>query len=144
MKCSFTELTEQDFNIYKSWFKDEELNRQLGPMEKETWETWQGYQQEGEPSIELGIHVDSALVGVVQIGLPEKEYPQYYILAIAVDPGQKRKGLGSQLLQQLLRLESLQQSKTWMAHVDIENKGCLLYTSPSPRDQRGSRMPSSA
>ena len=25
-----------------------------------------------------------------------------------------------------------------------ENIGCLLYTSPSPRDQRGSRMPSSA
>ena len=25
-----------------------------------------------------------------------------------------------------------------------ENGGCLLYTSPSPRDQRGSRMPSSA
>ena len=26
----------------------------------------------------------------------------------------------------------------------IEKKVCLLYTSPSPRDQRGSRMPSSA
>ena len=26
----------------------------------------------------------------------------------------------------------------------IMGKGCLLYTSPSPRDQRGSRMPSSA
>ena len=25
-----------------------------------------------------------------------------------------------------------------------EGSGCLLYTSPSPRDQRGSRMPSSA
>ena len=25
-----------------------------------------------------------------------------------------------------------------------KEKGCLLYTSPSPRDQRGSRMPSSA
>ena len=25
-----------------------------------------------------------------------------------------------------------------------ESKSCLLYTSPSPRDQRGSRMPSSA
>ena len=24
------------------------------------------------------------------------------------------------------------------------SSGCLLYTSPSPRDQRGSRMPSSA
>ena len=26
----------------------------------------------------------------------------------------------------------------------IEAGNCLLYTSPSPRDQRGSRMPSSA
>ena len=29
--------------------------------------------------------------------------------------------------------------------VDLDNpSSCLLYTSPSPRDQRGSRMPSSA
>ena len=27
---------------------------------------------------------------------------------------------------------------------DAFRRGCLLYTSPSPRDQRGSRMPSSA
>ena len=26
----------------------------------------------------------------------------------------------------------------------LKSTGCLLYTSPSPRDQRGSRMPSSA
>ena len=26
----------------------------------------------------------------------------------------------------------------------VLHKVCLLYTSPSPRDQRGSRMPSSA
>ena len=30
------------------------------------------------------------------------------------------------------------------AAVDDRDRGCLLYTSPSPRDQRGSRMPSSA
>ena len=28
--------------------------------------------------------------------------------------------------------------------VVLNSAGCLLYTSPSPRDQRGSRMPSSA
>ena len=28
--------------------------------------------------------------------------------------------------------------------VYVEVRVCLLYTSPSPRDQRGSRMPSSA
>ena len=31
-----------------------------------------------------------------------------------------------------------------VAAVEELVKGCLLYTSPSPRDQRGSRMPSSA
>ena len=31
----------------------------------------------------------------------------------------------------------------WYCGFDPE-KHCLLYTSPSPRDQRGSRMPSSA
>ena len=30
----------------------------------------------------------------------------------------------------------------WHPHTWYNN--CLLYTSPSPRDQRGSRMPSSA
>ena len=28
--------------------------------------------------------------------------------------------------------------------LEMQSQGCLLYTSPSPRDQRGSRMPSSA
>ena len=28
--------------------------------------------------------------------------------------------------------------------ISFRNRHCLLYTSPSPRDQRGSRMPSSA
>ena len=28
--------------------------------------------------------------------------------------------------------------------IEVSPEGCLLYTSPSPRDQRGSRMPSSA
>ena len=31
-----------------------------------------------------------------------------------------------------------------LAEVSAQLVGCLLYTSPSPRDQRGSRMPSSA
>ena len=35
--------------------------------------------------------------------------------------------------------------KTWVHTTNYTLPGhCLLYTSPSPRDQRGSRMPSSA
>ena len=33
--------------------------------------------------------------------------------------------------------------RLWLGH-DEPKYACLLYTSPSPRDQRGSRMPSSA
>ena len=33
---------------------------------------------------------------------------------------------------------------TYTAPTGCDNNSCLLYTSPSPRDQRGSRMPSSA
>ena len=35
-------------------------------------------------------------------------------------------------------------SETVFAQSDRSFEDCLLYTSPSPRDQRGSRMPSSA
>ena len=47
--------------------------------------------------------------------------------------------------------EFTQRGDRWQIPQIIEDKkevakseGCLLYTSPSPRDQRGSRMPSSA
>ena len=52
--------------------------------------------------------------------------------------------------KRLNRLSEVSKSKktinTTISFVDIAGlvKGCLLYTSPSPRDQRGSRMPSSA
>ena len=36
------------------------------------------------------------------------------------------------------------QSLTKIFEENAERMDCLLYTSPSPRDQRGSRMPSSA
>ena len=42
--------------------------------------------------------------------------------------------------------EALDHFSTLMAQPEVksEHQICLLYTSPSPRDQRGSRMPSSA
>ena len=42
------------------------------------------------------------------------------------------------------RVQSLGTQKTSKFSSLFNFKPCLLYTSPSPRDQRGSRMPSSA
>ena len=41
-------------------------------------------------------------------------------------------------------IEDLEDNLENLYHVDAELNGCLLYTSPSPRDKRQSRMPSSA
>ena len=41
------------------------------------------------------------------------------------------------------RLADLLEAEGLMLPLDVP-QACLLYTSPSPRDQRGSRMPSSA
>ena len=38
----------------------------------------------------------------------------------------------------------LQVNRTWDSRWYAYTKDCLLYTSPSPRDISGSRMPSSA
>ena len=50
-----------------------------------------------------------------------------------------------------LRTDDPRQVKRWHSQwiknelfSNLPTNGCLLYTSPSPRDQRGSRMPSSA
>ena len=45
---------------------------------------------------------------------------------------------------ELLRLADLIDHLIEGGGDDAETHNCLLYTSPSPRDQRGSRMPSSA
>ena len=44
------------------------------------------------------------------------------------------------LFEQKILDDAALETKTSFEHP----KACLLYTSPSPRDQRGSRMPSSA
>ena len=41
-------------------------------------------------------------------------------------------------------VEAIAKGDNGSGEIIVRFKDCLLYTSPSPRDQRGSRMPSSA
>ena len=47
-------------------------------------------------------------------------------------------------INQIITFTSSHVGNYGMSQDDYESNDCLLYTSPSPRDQRGSRMPSSA
>ena len=52
--------------------------------------------------------------------------------------------LMQKLSKELKDIEKLDGLSTKAIFYKILGSNCLLYTSPSPRDQRGSRMPSSA
>ena len=52
--------------------------------------------------------------------------------------------VGSRKCTNLLEAFRLLPQKRFFRHLALLYWICLLYTSPSPRDQRGSRMPSSA
>ena len=127
MPFNFKEISEKDFIEFKSWFEDKELNRQLGPMDEETWELWQSYRKREEPCVEICAFQEGDLVGVVNVKLASKTDPIHCILAIAIRPKLKGKGLGSELLRQLMRLEWFDESKAWMAHVDEENDAGLRF-----------------
>ena len=45
---------------------------------------------------------------------------------------------------QMMFADEFYDGKPWIDLSEQELKNCLLYTSPSPRDKRQSRMPSSA
>ena len=57
---------------------------------------------------------------------------------------QRRKSGGPRDEDAMARLGALQCLREGLKSTDEHVQACLLYTSPSPRDQRGSRMPSSA
>ena len=74
----------------------------------------------------------------VRVGLAEKKL-QWQSKPIALDKGE-------QFSPSYLELNPNGVVPTLVndGFVVTESSVCLLYTSPSPRDQRGSRMPSSA
>ena len=72
---------------------------------------------------DLGLNEKTHAVSTLGLKAKEKE----------VDEGRLTKELATMYRANVARGNYLSQDRT-----------CLLYTSPSPRDQRGSRMPSSA
>ena len=61
------------------------------------------------------------------------------------DPEKIELAIIEKYLPQMLGRDEIEAiAKTVIAEVGADNPNCLLYTSPSPRDKRQSRMPSSA
>ena len=67
------------------------------------------------------------------------------IAAIILNRPEAMNALSPQLIEELRDAVKIAGKDPEVGVVIVTGAGrCLLYTSPSPRDQRGSRMPSSA
>lgn len=137
MELKFIKFNEASFDIYKSWFTDKALNKQLGPMDNETWEKWQSYTNDGEKREEFAIYLKNVLVAVTEISFPTKDHPEYCITSIATNPLKKRMGIATAVLKHLLKSDKFQDSKTWISHVDPKNIAAINFFEKHGWKQRG-------
>ena len=72
--------------------------------------------------------------------LPREGQLAWHIAEIAADPVEVDADVVDMIINRVIDNAAVAAASLTRAPVSA----CLLYTSPSPRDQRGSRMPSSA
>ena len=66
------------------------------------------------------------------------------IMNITLNRPEKKNALNNVMMNEINYALAYAKQERSVRVVIISAKGCLLYTSPSPRDNRTSRMPSSA
>ena len=94
--------------------------------------------------------MDDKRQGIVHIIGPEQGFTQPGTVIVCGDShtathgafGSLAFGIGTSEVEHVLATQTLVQKKAKNFRINVN--GCLLYTSPSPRDAHESRMPSSA
>ena len=98
-----------------------------------------------DPNVGIVEVPDLRLETIAQLVNPAKVIPtaiEFVDIAGLVAGASKGEGLGNRFLAHIREVDAIIHVVRAFRDDDITH--CLLYTSPSPRDQRGSRMPSSA
>jgi len=118
MTLMFVKFRAADFPEYRAWYEDRELNEHLGPPVDQEWFDFVTASTEG---CEYGVFDDEVLVAVVGIWFPTAEHPAYTISDMAVKPQLRGRGIGSQVLADLMGLYELGPGQSWVAYVHIGN-----------------------
>ncbi|MBX2816912.1 MAG: GNAT family N-acetyltransferase [Saprospiraceae bacterium] len=117
MELQLRRFLEKDFVEYQHWFKDETMNKALGPMDDD----WLRYVMEDENGIQIAIHSQETLISVIGIVPPEKEGGPFVISGFAVNPVVQNLGYGTASLHLLLKEFALQHVSQWICYVASEN-----------------------
>ncbi|HUJ70826.1 MAG TPA: GNAT family N-acetyltransferase [Verrucomicrobiae bacterium] len=107
------------FEEYSSWFRDPELNRHLGPMNREWLDC---VLSEPEASgVTWAAFSDSVLVGVVETAFdPDNRLPAA-ITAVAVKPSLRRQGFGADIIREVLSRDHDKGQHDHIAYISPDN-----------------------
>jgi len=122
-QLTFSKFKAEDFTEYRSWYKDALLNRELGPMDDE----WLEHVLKETDGCEYSIFRDNELIAVVGIKYPVEKYPDYYLTDFAIKPDSRDQGIGSAVLEELMRLHPLKPRQSWKAVVNVRNTKAAAF-----------------
>ena len=124
-ELEFRPFQKEDFPEYLNWFKDENLNQQLGPMEED--DEWLRHVLEEQQGLTIhkgctySVFQNNTLLSVIGIICPDENFNSYVITSFAVKPDSRSKGIGTKAINQLLKLHPLQDGESWKAYLNQSN-----------------------
>ena len=96
----------------------------------------------GENEIKLASVSEDRLTALRQV--LEEKFAKRKVSMKVLDYGNVEQASGNTVRQSVSLVSGISSEKAKELNKEIKGMGCLLYTSPSPRDLSTSRMPSSA
>ncbi|MCA9370834.1 MAG: GNAT family N-acetyltransferase [Candidatus Peregrinibacteria bacterium] len=122
-QLTFSKFKEEDFTEYKSWYKDNLLNKELGPMDDE----WLEHALKERNGQQYSVFQEGKLIAVVGMMFPIEGYPDLYLTDFAIKPDSRYQGIGSEVLKELIRLHPLKSGQSWKAVVNVRNTKAAAF-----------------
>lgn len=115
MNLEFRRFQKDDFPEYTSWFMDPELDRRLGPIDQE-WLDAVLSKKESE-GVAWTVLRDKEMVALIETVFDPQGHLPAGIAAIAINPGLRRQGIGTAVLERILHLHYNQGIHEHVAYV---------------------------
>lgn len=112
-----------NYTEYKSWYKDPQLQKALGPLDEE----WLNHILHSDEGRELAVFSGTELVAVVGITSAHEDWDYRVITNIAVKPALRYRGLGRRVLALLFRKIALETGEYWVAYVEFDNPSAQAF-----------------
>ena len=121
MDISYRQFDGDDYSWYFDWYRDAELNRQLGPMDRE-WLSSRIYDNNTPAFVALS---DLETVGVIGVSIDDGSNGFNVISELAINPLMKRNGLGLKILNDIFVGKFPVISKEWRSYVSVLNLSAI-------------------